>query len=98
MNTLAVKDRIALAIALGGLVGLSWWYLIQMASHMSSGEMSGGDMKMRLGVEPWGSADFFSMFLMWAVMMVATAFRSILIFTAITQQQKRRGRPFVSSL
>jgi predicted metal-binding membrane protein len=93
LSLLVKKDRFALAVALGGLVGLSWWYLY----HMN--DMS---MHMALGVAPWRLADFVSMFLMWAVMMVAmmvpTTFRSILIFAAITEQQKRRGLSFVSSL
>ena len=100
--SLAVKDRIALAIALGGIVALSWWYLIQMARHMDGMDMSMQMTSATTGVMVWDGTMFLAMFLMWAIMMVAmmvpTAFRSILIFASISEQRKRMARSFVPTL
>ena len=78
-------DRAALVISIGGLVLVCWWYLFQMAQHMS--DMS---MPMRADHEirqAWGASDFLSMLIMWVVMMIAmmvpTAVRTLFIFERI---------------
>jgi predicted metal-binding membrane protein len=94
--SLARRDLILLLGALGVLVALCWWYLIDMARGM--GGMSG--MNGAMGIRPWTSADFLMMFGMWAVMMVGmmvpTAVRSILIFAQIGARAASQGRSFVS--
>jgi predicted metal-binding membrane protein len=89
---LAKRDLILLLGALGGLVALSWWYLIDMSRGI--GRMGG-----TMGIAPWNSTDFLLMFAMWAVMMVGmmvpTALRSVLIFARIGARATARGRTLV---
>ena len=91
--SLAQRDLLLLLGALGGLVALCWWYLID-TSHGMAG-MSGG-----MGIRHWSSIDFLLMFAMWAVMMVGmmvpTAIRSVLIFVQIGTRASARGRAWVS--
>jgi len=91
-TSLAKRDLILLLGALGGLVVLSWWYLIGMSRGM-------GGMDGTMGIAPWSSIDFLLMFAMWAVMMVAmmvpTALRSVLIFARIGARATTRGRTLV---
>jgi len=98
MRNLARRDLILLLGALGALVSLSWWYLINMANGMTSG-MAG--MSDAMGIRPWSRADFLLMFAMWAVMMIAmmvpTAVRSVLIFARISAKAATRGRTLVSA-
>lgn len=88
-TSLAKRDLVLLLGALGGLVALSWWYLIGLSHGM------GGTM----GIAPWSSIDFLLMFAMWAVMMVGmmvpTALRSVLIFARIGARATARGRILV---
>ena len=95
--SLARRDLILLLGALGGLVVLCWWYLINMARGMDGMSGMNGVMEIR----PWTSADFAMMFGMWAVMMVGmmvpTAIRSVLIFAQIgALGLQTRGRAWVS--
>lgn len=91
--SLAKRDQFLLLGALGWLVALCWWYLIDTSRGMAS--MSGG-----MGIRPWSSTDFLLMFAMWAVMMVGmmvpTAIRSVLIFVQIGTRAATRGRSWVS--
>jgi predicted metal-binding membrane protein len=91
--SLAQRDLLLLWGALGGLVALCWWYLID-TSHGMAG-MSGG-----MGIRPWSGVDFLLMFAMWAVMMIGmmvpTAIRSVLIFVQIGTRAAARGRAWVS--
>ena len=92
-TSLAQRDVLLLLGALGGLVALCWWYLIDLSRGMTG--MSGA-----MGIRPWGNIDFLMMFTMWAVMMVGmmvpTAVRSVLIFAQIGARAASRGRSFVS--
>ncbi len=92
-TSLPQRDLILLLGALGGLVALCWWYLID-TSHGMAG------MSRGMGIRPWSSIDFLLMFAMWAVMMVGmmvpTAIRSVLIFVQIGTRAAARGRAWVS--
>ena len=89
-TSLAQRDLILLLGALGMLVALCWWYLIDMSRGMSGA----------MGMSPWRNIDFLLMFAMWAVMMVGmmvpTAVRSVLIFVQIGTRAADRGRTWVS--
>lgn len=92
-TSLAQRDLILLLGALGGLVALCWWYLIDMSRGIV-------DMSGAMGIRPWSNIDFMLMFAMWAVMMVGmmvpTAVRSVLIFVQIHARAATRGRTLVS--
>jgi predicted metal-binding membrane protein len=92
-GSLARRDVFALVSALLLLVAVCWWYLANMSRDMANSSSA-------MGVKPWAISDFSMMFVMWTIMMIAmmvpTAMRSVLIFTGISAQQERRGRPFVS--
>ena len=74
------RDRAIVGIALLILILLAWLYVGRLATSM---EMSGVDMTgtrmvstgtgmmMTSALQPWSGAEFVSMFVMWAVMMVA---------------------------
>lgn len=87
-------DRAVLYLSIAGIVALSWWYLIDMASEMS--EMSGStstvasiDMQSS-SLQHWTLQTFWMMFVMWSVMMVGmmlpSALRTILIYARVAQQ------------
>jgi predicted metal-binding membrane protein len=67
IEILARRDRLLVAAGLAAIAGLSWLYILNLASGMPGGMQS---MAMP-ALEPWSTADFTLMFVMWAVMMVA---------------------------
>jgi len=84
------RDRIAVLVALAGLSGLAWAYLVVMTRSMH--EM---DPTMMAGMRPWSAADFAMMFLMWSVMMVGmmvpTAAPMALVYAAVARKAAREG-------
>jgi predicted metal-binding membrane protein len=78
------------------ICALSWLYLVQSAAGMAMDDMSmdmGGMSMMQL--KPWTVMDFWLMFVMWTVMMVAMMLPSsapmILIYSAIQQRGREDG-------
>jgi predicted metal-binding membrane protein len=88
MMSLRRWDQILLVSSLTGLTLLAWAYLYYLEKNM---------IGMDAGMRPWLATDFFMMFIMWAIMMVAmmlpTALRAILIYAGIAargQQDESR--------
>jgi predicted metal-binding membrane protein len=66
-------DRALVALGIGAITLLSWLYLIRMAAAMSAmpeDEAMHAAMGMP-AMATWGAAELVTLFLMWAVMMVA---------------------------
>jgi predicted metal-binding membrane protein len=67
------RDRVLMSFGLAALTALAWIYLVRAAASMNAmtveaqmhAAMGMGDMRV------WGLADWFGLFVMWAVMMVA---------------------------
>jgi len=81
-------DKATLYLSIAGIVALSWWYLIDMASSMSA--MSSMVNRQDTGIQPWTLQTFSMMFLMWIIMMVGmmlpSAVRTIMIYARVAQQ------------
>lgn len=81
-------DLIAIWTAAIFLVAVCWWYLIDMAQMMESmANMAMPDMINTASNTVWRLSDFWSMFVMWAIMMIAmmvpTAMRTLMIYARI---------------
>ena len=90
------RDQIVIAIGLVVIVALGWAYMIHLARGMDH-NMS---MVMPL-VIPWNWVDWWSMFLMWTVMMVAmmipSATPTILIYAMVNRNRKQNSLAYVST-
>lgn len=77
-------DQVLLVCSLAGLTLLAWAYLFYLEKNM---------IGMDAGMRVWLPSDFFMMFLMWAIMMVAmmltTALRAILIYARIAARGRK---------
>ncbi len=91
VNAVHRRDRVVVVSGLAGVTALSWTYTIYVALPMSAMPMS--DMGMPQW-RPWGAVDFFLMFLMWAVMMVAMMVPSAspMIVTFASVHRRRLGK------
>ena len=74
------QDRAIVGIALLILILLAWLYVGRLATSMETVGIdmtgtrmasTGSRMVMTSSIQPWSSAEFIFMFLMWAAMMVA---------------------------
>lgn len=95
------RDRFIIALAIAFTAALAWAYTLHEARRMNVAgvgaclgmKMSGPDLA------PWSAASLLSLFLMWAVMMVAMMLPSaapmLLTFAAVTRNRRRADRPYV---
>ena len=93
--SLRQRDQIILISSLVAVALLSWVYLFQLDKNMQDGVMNAG-------IQPWKIIDFFMMFLMWAIMMVAmmlpSAMRSVLIFARLASKDETHQQIFTPIL
>lgn len=94
-DDLLKRDRWVVFSGLAGVSLLSWFYLARMAQEMG-GSASTCLMPMSAS---WTVGDFFTTFLMWAIMMVAMMIPSaapmVLTFAAVNRQRSALGAVFV---
>jgi len=99
-NTEAVlkRDRAFVIAGLGGIAGISWVYIFHLARKM--GTATGMEMGAPR-TQGWGAVDFFLMFVMWAVMMVAmmtpSAAPMILTYSRVNRQHNDQRSPFLAT-
>jgi len=78
------RDRAFVLAGVAGISVLAWAWLLAMPA--------GGDM---MSMRAWGAADFWLMFLMWAVMMVGmmvpSAAPMVLMYAAVVRKAERQG-------
>jgi predicted metal-binding membrane protein len=95
IDNLLKRDRWFVLSGLAGVSLLSWFYLARMAQEMS-GSASTCLMPMSAS---WAVGDFFTTFLMWAIMMVAMMIPSaapmVLTFTAVNRKRSAIDTVFV---
>ena len=97
LETILRRDR---AVVVGGLcavAALAWAYTVYLAQGM--GHMDMGMAMAMPHMQSWNAMDFLSMFLMWAVMMVAmmvpTAAPMIVLFATVNRRRQEQERPYV---
>jgi predicted metal-binding membrane protein len=91
------RDRLVIASCIVLLCAIAWAYLFHLHDRMSplaAAETSMMEMGMRMDA-PWGAADVFFTFTMWAVMMVgmmsASAAPVLLLFAATHARRAQHG-------
>lgn len=88
------RDRALVLAGLALIAGLSWLYLVQLASPA---EPVAGMAAPRL--QAWTPTAVLLLFVMWAVMMAAMMLPSaapmILLFTSVHRKRRAQGRPYV---
>jgi predicted metal-binding membrane protein len=88
------RDRLLVWTCLALISALAWSYLLYLGRQMSE-SMAYGQMMADMGMvmnEPWGAADLFFTFVMWAVMMVGmmapSAAPTMLLFSATARRRQ----------
>jgi predicted metal-binding membrane protein len=95
-------DRIVVLAAIAAVSAIAWAYLIWLATAMDMSEHH-MDMPgmMAPGFEAWSTADFVSMWVMWAVMMVGMMLPSVtpmvLIYAGVARHALTQGKPFAAT-
>ena len=98
------RDRLAVVVALGFVVALSWIYVLAGAGmNLSAFETTGtssGEGSMGMMIPAVWDLDYAGlMFVMWWVMMIAMMLPSatpmVLLFAAMNRKQKESGNPYV---
>ena len=93
--TLRQWDKAALYLSIAGIVALSWWYLVCMASDMIAMDMPSSVLatmqsQPQAGLQGWSLQTFWMTLLMWSIMMVGmmlpSATRTIMIYARVAQQ------------
>jgi len=106
-ETVLRRDRSVVLAGLGVIFLLSWAYMgylaWDMAHMMTMSETSmamGTEMGMEMAmpaVQPWSAVDYWLMFVMWTVMMIAmmtpSAAPMVLTYTKINRQQEDKLKP-----
>ena len=106
-ETVLRRDRAVVLVGLSTIVVLSWTYLIYLAGDMSSMKaMNMGDAGMAMemampAIQPWEALDYWLMFVMWAVMMLAmmtpSAAPMVLTYTKISGRQGDDLKPVMGT-
>ena len=99
IESLIKRDRMIVIAGVVAVVAIAWGYTIYVAQNNAGMGMS---MSMDSGnVRSWTGVDFFLMFVMWAVMMVAmmvpSAAPMILLFATVNRRRQEQARPFVAT-
>lgn len=99
-NGVLQRDRLIVLAALAVLIVLSWGYTIKLGLGISAKSMSDA-MAMPM-MMTWSAADFFFMFVMWAVMMFAMMLPSVtptvMIFERVRARRETAGAPFAATM
>jgi predicted metal-binding membrane protein len=90
------RDRAVVLVGMVIISGLAWAYTV----YRSQIGVNTGGMGMSMpNLQPWSAIDFVTMFVMWAVMMVAmmvpTAAPMILVFARVNRTRREQSRPYV---
>jgi predicted metal-binding membrane protein len=100
------RDRVIVAFSLTLITLGAWGYTLYLAQTMDMGGLSTStsismEMVMPMNAS-WSALDFFLMFIMWSVMMVAmmvpSASPMITIFANVNRKRSENNRPFVPTM
>jgi predicted metal-binding membrane protein len=104
IEIVARRDRIAVGLALAGIGGAAWYYLIVQAEKFAStgicdcaaATLGGPDLKS------WQPQTLVPLFLMWIEMMIAMMLPAVaplvLLFSKLARSRSERGQPFAPTL
>ena len=91
------RDQIVILAALAALTGISWFYLI----HDAIGSSGMPACCVLPDARFWGWSEFFSLSIMWTVMMVGmmapTVAPMALVFAKINRNRRAQQRPYVAT-
>ena len=100
-SQLSLRDRV---IVYGGVFlvsAMGWAYMFYMGWAMENMHLVDMWMPPTPNTRPWELNDFWMLFVMWAVMMVAmmvpSAAPMILLFATINRKRRQQDRPYVAS-
>lgn len=93
------RDRKLVIAGLIGIAALAWAYMFYLAWDMADMGMGAGGAEMAMPqMHTWGLVDFFLMFIMWSVMMVAmmvpSAAPMVLLFATLNRKRRERDAPY----
>ena len=95
---LGVRDKLVVVVGLAAVCGLAWSVMVWQAGAMMPADTGGGAAMAMAGPTPV-LVDFFLIYLMWVVMMVAMmvpgASPMIAAFAAINRRRREEGDPWV---
>lgn len=98
---LSHKDKSIVYLGIIGIMLISWFYLLNMAGPHSRMDMTMMSMPHSDPSDGRSLYDFFMLFLMWSVMMVAMMLPSILpatmVFAALNLRKKSQAQPHVQT-
>src|SRR5258708_39346184 len=104
IETLVQRDRLAVSVALAGIGGVAWFYLIYESERFGgAGIWHCGWMAMGgPNLEPWAPQTLLPLFLMWVEMMVAMMLPAVaplvLLFSKVARSRAERGQPHVPTI
>ncbi len=92
------RDRLVVLGGLGGVIALSWAYVLMGAGMEMDADMVASAMT-GVAAKSWTAGYFALMFVMWAVMMVAMMLPSaapmVLLFATVGRKRREKGGTFV---
>ena len=99
-HALSVKEYLIVGSGLTGIALIGWAYMGYHAWAMAN--MDKVDMWMPpMGSSPWAGWDFFMLFAMWAIMMIAMMTPSTLpmvtMFATLNQKRRRASKPYTQT-
>ncbi len=100
-STLGLKDKKIIISGLFIVAGMGWLYMFYMAWAMENMHLVDMWMPPRGGARPWTSWDFFMLFAMWLIMMVAmmtpTAAPMVMMFSTVNKNKKAKQQSYTST-
>ena len=97
LTSLLKRDQLFIFLGIFVLIAVSWLYLLNLNSSSQTSDLIMQDMMPQAA--SWNFNDAFSIFVMWAVMMIAMMLPSaapmILIFSAVNKKRAEHGNEFV---
>jgi predicted metal-binding membrane protein len=101
IETVVRRDRLAVSVALVGIAGVAWFYLIFETERFAATGIC-HCAAMAIGgpnLAPWAPQTLLPLFLMWIEMMVAMMLPAVaplvLLFSKVARSRAERGQPYV---
>ena len=92
-----MRERVAVLSGVAILTGISWAYMFYLARGMEQMNMP----MCTTTVSEWGPVDYFTLFAMWAVMMVAMMAPSVapmlLVFSSVNRHRREKLQSYSST-
>ncbi len=97
-SNLTFRDKSIVYLGIFLVSAVGWAYMIYMAWAMENMHLVDMWMPPRGGTRPWDIYDFWMLFVMWSVMMVAMMTPSVIpmvmMYTTIKKNKQKKGQPY----